>query len=191
MLRKLENYIRKMKSITGIFICKDRFRPRWEHFVHIFPSMERTQESWAFRTRKWRHKTSCSVCDCIIKNRIGEVAIKEEKNGEQALIKKIWDKTKSKAIPVAGRGGLQGCKMLRIPHCLDNRLTNGGKVVSPTHRPLLYSPETLFLCFWYSFLLGLVKPQGLVRPEGLGKLIKIVHLLGSRTRDLPVCNIAP
>jgi hypothetical protein len=26
-----------------------------------------------------------------------------------------------------------GCEMLRIPHCLDNRLTDGGKVVSPTH----------------------------------------------------------
>jgi hypothetical protein len=25
--------------------------------------------------------------------------------------------------------------MLRIPHCLDSRLTDGGKVVSPTHRP--------------------------------------------------------
>jgi hypothetical protein len=25
--------------------------------------------------------------------------------------------------------------MLRIPHCLDNRLIDGGKVVSPTHRP--------------------------------------------------------
>jgi hypothetical protein len=25
--------------------------------------------------------------------------------------------------------------MLRIPHCLDNRLTDNGKVVSPTHRP--------------------------------------------------------
>jgi hypothetical protein len=37
--------------------------------------------------------------------------------------------------------------MLRIPHCLDNRLTDGGKVVSPTHRPLLYYPETLFLFF--------------------------------------------
>jgi hypothetical protein len=24
--------------------------------------------------------------------------------------------------------------MLRIPHCLDNRLANDGKVVSPTHR---------------------------------------------------------
>jgi hypothetical protein len=61
--------------------------------------------------------------------------------------------------------------MLRIPHCLDNRLGDGSKVVSPMHRPLLYSPETLFLCFWYSFLLE-VKPQGLVRPEGLAKLIK-------------------
>jgi hypothetical protein len=46
-----------------------------------------------------------------------------------------------------------GFKTLRIPHCLDNRLTDGGKLVSPTYRPLIYSPETLFLCFWYSLLL--------------------------------------
>jgi hypothetical protein len=26
--------------------------------------------------------------------------------------------------------------MLSFPHCLDNRLTNGGEVVSLTHRPL-------------------------------------------------------
>jgi hypothetical protein len=25
--------------------------------------------------------------------------------------------------------------MLRIPHCLDSRLTNGGKGVRPTHPP--------------------------------------------------------
>jgi hypothetical protein len=25
--------------------------------------------------------------------------------------------------------------MLKIPHCLDNRLTDGGKVVSPMHQP--------------------------------------------------------
>jgi hypothetical protein len=25
--------------------------------------------------------------------------------------------------------------MLRILHCLDNQLTDGGKVISPTHRP--------------------------------------------------------
>jgi hypothetical protein len=44
-------------------------------------------------------------------------------------------KKKSKAIPITGLGGLLGCEMLRIPHCLDNRLTYGGKVVSLTHRP--------------------------------------------------------
>jgi hypothetical protein len=39
------------------------------------------------------------------------------------------------AIPVTGLGGLRGCEMLRILHCLDNRLTDGGKVVSPMHQP--------------------------------------------------------
>jgi hypothetical protein len=29
-----------------------------------------------------------------------------------------------------------------------------------------------------------------VQPQGLRKLITIIHLIGSRTRDLPVCNIA-
>jgi hypothetical protein len=42
---------------------------------------------------------------------------------------------KSKAIPETGRGGLQGCEMLRIPHCLENRLTDGGKFVSLKQRP--------------------------------------------------------
>jgi hypothetical protein len=37
----------------------------------------------------------------------------------------------------------------------------------------------------------LSKPQGLGRPEGLGKLINIIYLIRSRTRDLPVCNIPP
>jgi hypothetical protein len=38
------------------------------------------------------------------------------------------------ALSTSGRGGLQGCEMLRIPHCLDNRLTDGCAVVSPTHQ---------------------------------------------------------
>jgi hypothetical protein len=36
------------------------------------------------------------------------------------------------------------------------------------------------------FCKRLSKPQGLMGPEGLGKLIKIIPLIGSRTRDLPV-----
>jgi hypothetical protein len=64
--------------------------------------------------------------------------------------------------------------MLRTPHCLDNRLTDGGKVVSPKHQPRPPS-EMSFFCFWYSFLLE-AESQGLVRPEGLGKLEKINSL---------------
>jgi hypothetical protein len=50
--------------------------------------------------------------------------------------------------------------MLRIPHCLDNRLKDGGKVVSLMRRPLLYSPETLFFCFWYSLVLNAAQIPG-------------------------------
>jgi hypothetical protein len=38
--------------------------------------------------------------------------------------------------------------MLRIPHCLDNRLTNGGMVVSPTHRPRS-TPQKHNFFFWW------------------------------------------
>jgi hypothetical protein len=44
-------------------------------------------------------------------------------------------KSKSKAVPVTGRGGMHGCDMLRISHCIDNWLTDGGKDVSLTHLP--------------------------------------------------------
>jgi hypothetical protein len=49
---------------------------------------------------------------------------------------------KGKAVPVTGRGGPQGCEMLRFPHSLDldNRLTDGGEA-SLTHR-LPLTPRT-------------------------------------------------
>jgi hypothetical protein len=43
-------------------------------------------------------------------------------------------KIESKAIPVTGHGGLEGCEMSRIAHCLDNELIVVGKVVSLTRR---------------------------------------------------------
>jgi hypothetical protein len=36
--------------------------------------------------------------------------------------------SESKAIPVTGRGGPYGCETSRLPHFLDNRLTDGGEV---------------------------------------------------------------
>jgi hypothetical protein len=66
--------------------------------------------------------------------------------------------------------------MLRIPHCLDNRLTDGGEAESLKLRPPLYTPET-FLCFWYSVLLEAEQAPG--------------HKCGSRTRNLPACSVVP
>jgi hypothetical protein len=43
--------------------------------------------------------------------------------------------TKGKAIPVIGHGGPYDCETSRLIYFLDNRLTDGGKVVSFTRRP--------------------------------------------------------
>jgi hypothetical protein len=43
---------------------------------------------------------------------------------------------KSKAIPVTGRGGPYCCETSRLPHLLENRLTDGGEVVSLTRHAI-------------------------------------------------------
>jgi hypothetical protein len=65
------------------------------------------------------------------------------------LILLVLIKVKGKVIPVTDHGGPQGCEMLRVPHYLDNRITDGGEVVSLTRRP----PFTPQDDSWYSFLL--------------------------------------
>jgi hypothetical protein len=66
--------------------------------------------------------------------------------------------------------------MLRIPYCLDNRLTDGGKVVS-SKRPPQFTPQKhyYFNASGAHFCWRLSKPQSLVRPEGLSKLKKSPH----------------
>jgi hypothetical protein len=56
----------------------------------------------------------------------------------------------------------------RLPHFLENRLTDGGEVVSLTRRPgALYPKEDS----WYSFLLETELTSGAcLRLEGLGQL---------------------
>jgi hypothetical protein len=78
--------------------------------------------------------------------------------------------------------------MLRISHCLHNRLTDGGKVVSPTHRQL----STLHKHFLVRIsVTGWVNPRTTVRMGILGKLKNVNDLIGFRTRDLPACSIMP
>jgi hypothetical protein len=52
---------------------------------------------------------------------------------------------KGKDIPVTGHGGPYGRERLRLPHYLDKRLIDGGKVVTPTRRPHFTSQVSLFL----------------------------------------------
>jgi hypothetical protein len=61
------------------------------------------------------------------------------------LIMKYYKyEVKSKAISITGLGDLYGCEMSRIPHCLNNWLTDGGEVVSLTCHPST-TPKEHFL----------------------------------------------
>jgi hypothetical protein len=60
-------------------------------------------------------------------------------------------------------GGLQGCEMLRIPHCLDNRLTDGGKVVSPMHPPH-FTPEKHYFYVSGTGVLNISQPYRPPKP---------------------------
>jgi hypothetical protein len=86
-------------------------------------------------------------------------------------------------MPVPDHGGPKGCEMLRVPQYLDNRLTDGGKVVSLTRRPPFTSQEGS----WYSFLLEAETTPG---PE-CGRKDEKFYLIETRTRDLPACSIVP
>jgi hypothetical protein len=43
-------------------------------------------------------------------------------------------KQQNKAIPLTGRGDPLGCETSRLPHFLENRLTDGGEFVKLTRR---------------------------------------------------------
>jgi hypothetical protein len=59
--------------------------------------------------------------------------------------------------------------MLRIQQCLESRLKDDGKAVSLTHLPRFTPQKHYFSAFGAHLCYRLSKPQGQVRPEGLGK----------------------
>jgi hypothetical protein len=90
-------------------------------------------------------------------------------------------------IPVTGREGQQRCETLRLPHFLDNRLTDGGEADSLTRQP----PFTPREDSWYSFLLEAeFDRRDIVRLEGLGKLKKQLPHRESNPRPSGSTNYA-
>jgi hypothetical protein len=73
-----------------------------------------------------------SISDGGYSIRIGYLCASVKCYGQNDLYKMTVKKGK---IAVTGRGGPQGCETSRLPHVLDNWLTDDSKVVSPTCRP--------------------------------------------------------
>jgi hypothetical protein len=70
---------------------------------------------------------------------------------------------------------------------LDNRLTDGGEVVSLTRRPPFTPQEDS----WFSFLLEAESTLGHSAAGSIRSTEKYSDLIWIRTRDLPACNIVP
>ena len=93
---------------------------------------------------------------------------------------------KDKAVPLQARSGPEGSRKLRSPDCVTTA-QDGGKVVSPTHRPPLptgNAPGTHFC-------------QRLSRPQGHNAIGRILcqiknssDTIWDRTSDLPICSTA-
>jgi hypothetical protein len=58
-----------------------------------------------------------------------------------------------------------------------------------TGRVLL--PKNVTFLFVVLISITLSKPQGLVQPEGFGKLRKLIHFIETRTRNLQARSIVP
>jgi hypothetical protein len=58
-------------------------------------------------------------------------------------------RNKCKAIPVRGCGGTYGCETSRLPHVLDNWLTDGGEVLSLKRGPPFTPPPGRVLVLIY------------------------------------------
>jgi hypothetical protein len=77
---------------------------------------------------------------CIHKS--GQNKWRQKATSETCAMNYVKIKKKRKLIPVTGRGGPQGCETSRLPHFLDNRLTDGSEVISLTRGPH-FTPQNI------------------------------------------------
>jgi hypothetical protein len=80
---------------------------------------------------------------------------------------------KGKAIAVTGSGGQQGSETSRLQHFPENRLTDGGEVVSLTRRP------------------AALYPQGHSAAGRIRLTENFTDFVGNRICDFPDCSLVP
>jgi hypothetical protein len=79
---------------------------------------------------------------------------------------------KNKAITVTGCGVLEDCEILRIPYCVDIRLTDGGDFIL-TRRPRSAPQKHFYFCPWHSVLLEaeyIAEPSAVGSPRYIGEI---------------------
>jgi hypothetical protein len=96
------------------------------------------------------------------------------RNSNPSVVQPVASRYSDYATP-AHRGGMQGRETSRLPHFLDNRITDDGEVVSLRSRPP-FTPGRFLVLISVS---GLVDPRAIVRLEGLGQLKNAMTSLGN------------
>ena len=107
--------------------------------------------------------------------------IRDERSGNRGPIP-----GKGKSVPLQAWSGPEGSRKLRFPDFMTTA-QDGGKVVSPTHRPPL--PQEMLLVL--ISVRGWVDPRAIVGSEGFYVNEKSTDTTWDRTSDLPICSTAP
>jgi hypothetical protein len=79
---------------------------------------------------------------------------------------------------------MYGCETSRLPHFLDNRLTDGGEIVSLMRQPP-FTPRAIPST---PFCYGLSRTQGHSAAGKIGSIEKFNYLIRIRSSDLPACS---
>jgi hypothetical protein len=77
------------------------------------------------------------------------------------MLESVRELITGKAVPLTGREGPWCCETSRFSHFLDNRLTNGGEVVSLTRREVITEGEnnTNFIIWIFVIIIGTIKSR--------------------------------
>jgi hypothetical protein len=136
--------------------------------------------------RAWNLTKDSALCQCLGPALISSDTPVASWHNEQEVFcqfSKQCNTRKCKAILVTGSGGPLGCETSRLPHFLDNRLTDGGVSL------MRWPPFTPRKIPGTHFCQRLSRPHGHSEAESTRSIEKCNDFTGNRTRDLPPCSV--